>query len=282
VRRVAIATANFDDVQFDPDGQILLDALALADLDGSMCVWNDASVEWSGFDLTVIRSTWDYTDDLPGYLAWARGIARLLNPYPIIEYSTDKHYLGDLARRSHRIVPTTFCDVGQEPVFPDGPFVVKPTVGRGAIGAEKYAPGDDERAVAHVRLLHASGCDVMIQPYISSIDHDGERALVFIDGKFSHAMTKAAMLNTPAEVRDAAFRRRQMSVAKAEPDAVAFGEAVMDEETFRGILYGRVDLVMTSEGWAIMELELVEPSLFLAYDDRAPRRLAEAIRARLD
>jgi glutathione synthase/RimK-type ligase-like ATP-grasp enzyme len=172
--------------------------------------------------------------------------------------------------------------VGEDAVFPDGPFVVKPTVGRGAIGAEKYAPGEYERALAHVRQLHASGCDVMIQPYISSIDHDGERAVVFIDGSFSHAMTKAAMLNTPAAARDAAFRRRQMSLAEAEPDAVAFAEAVMSEETFRGILYGRVDLVRMPEGWAIMELELVEPSLFLAYDERAPRRLAEAIRVRLD
>jgi glutathione synthase/RimK-type ligase-like ATP-grasp enzyme len=282
VRRIAIATADFDDVNFDPDGQILIDALAEVDLEGSMCVWDDESVEWLDFDLTVIRSTWDYTDDLPGFLAWARAIPRLLNPLPIIMYSTDKHYLGDLARRSHRIVPTTFCDVGTEPDFPDGPFVVKPTVGRGAIDAEKYHDGERERALAHVRELHAGGRDAMIQPYISSIDHDGERALVFIDGRFSHAMTKAAMLNTPAEVRDAQFRRRQMSLANGEPDAVAFAETVMNEETFRGILYGSVDLVQMPEGWAIMELELVEPSLFLAYDDRAPGKLAQAIRARLD
>lgn len=282
MRRIAIATADFDDVNFDPDGPILIDALAEVDLEGSMCVWDDESVAWSDFDLTVIRSTWDYTDDLPGYLAWARGIPRLLNPYPIIEYSTDKHYLGDLARHSHRIVPTTFCDVGDQPVFPEGPFVVKPTIGRGAIGAEKYRHDEHERALAHVRLRHANGQDVMIQPYVSSIDDDGERALVFIDGSFSHAMTKAAMLNTPAEVRDALFRRRQMSVAQGEPDAVAFAEAVMNEEALRGILYGRVDLVRMSEGWAIMELELVEPSLFLAYDDHAPGKLAHAIRARID
>lgn len=282
MRRIAIATSDFDDVNYDPDGQILIEALAGADLEGSMCVWDDESVAWSEFDLTVIRSTWDYTDELSGYLAWARGIAHLLNPYPIIEYSTDKHYLGDLARRAHRIVPTTFCDVGDEPAFPDGPFVVKPTVGRGAIDAERYRHDEHERALAHVRRLHADRRDVMIQPYVASIDGDGERALVFIDGEFSHAMTKAAMLNTPADVRDALFRRRQMSVATGEPDAVAFAEAVMGEDAFRGILYGRVDLVRMSEGWAIMELELVEPSLFLAYDDRAPRRLAEAIRARLD
>ena len=282
MRRIAIATSDFDDVQFDPDAEILIDALAGVGLEGSMCVWNDPSVSWSDFDLTVIRSTWDYTDDLEGYMRWARGIERLLNPLPIIEYSTDKHYLGDLERRSYRIVPTSFCDVGEEPVFPDGSFVVKPTVGRGSIGADKYGHDERDRALAHVRQLHTDGQDVMIQPYVSSIDHEGERALVFIDGSFSHAMTKAAMLNTAATDRDALFRRKQMSVAVAEPDAVSFGEAVLDEDRFRGLLYARVDLVKIAEGWAIMELELVEPSLFLAYDELAPIRLAAAIRARLN
>jgi hypothetical protein len=72
-----------------------------------------------------------------------------------------------------------------------------------------------------------------------------------------------------------------MSLATAEPDAVAFAEAVLDEGAFRGILYARVDLVKMDEGWAVMELEMVEPSLFLAYDERAPRRLADALRERL-
>jgi glutathione synthase/RimK-type ligase-like ATP-grasp enzyme len=281
VRRIAIATSISDDVNLDPDAQLLLDALDHAGLEGSMCVWNDPSIPWTDFDLTVIRSTWDYTRDRDGYLAWARGIERLLNPYPIIEYSTDKHYLADLESRSHRVVPSSFCDVDEAPEFPDGRFVVKPTVGAGSIDAEKYGPDDHERAAAHVRALHASGRDAMIQPYIDSIDKDGERALVFIDGTFSHAMTKGAMLNTAADDRDALFRREQMSRAEAEPDAVAFGEAVLREAPFRDLLYARVDLVKVPDGWAIMELELVEPSLFLAYEESAPKRLADAIRSRL-
>lgn len=282
MRRIAIATSVSDDVNLDPDAELLLDALCDVGIEGSMCVWDDRSVDWADFELTVIRSTWDYTRDRLGYLAWARGIEHLLNPYPIIEYSTDKHYLHDLAARSLRIVSTTFCDVGSEPVFPDGRFVVKPTVGAGSIDAEKYGRDDHERALAHVRRLHASGRDAMIQPYVASIDDDGERALVFIDGTFSHAMTKGAMLNTAADDRDALFRREQMSASAAEPEAVAFAESVLAEEPFRRILYARVDLVKVDGSWAIMELELVEPSLFLAYDDDAPRRLAHAIRARLD
>lgn len=284
MRRIAIATSFNDDVDedLDPDTALLHDALSAVGIDGALCVWDDASVDWAQFELTVIRSTWDYTRERDGYLAWARGVERLLNPYPIIEYSTDKHYLIDLERRSHRIVPTTFCDVGVEPVLPNGRFVVKPAVGAGSIDAERYDDDERGRALAHVRRLHASGRDAVIQPYVASIDSDGERALVFIDGRFSHAMTKGAMLTTAADDRDALFRREQMSVAVAEPDAVAFAEAVLSEEPFRGILYARVDLVKMAEGWAIMELEMVEPSLFLAYDDEAPRRLADAIARRLD
>lgn len=282
MRRVAIATSRSDDVNLDPDAELLLQALNQVGVEGSMCAWDDDSVNWSDFELTIIRSTWDYTRDREGFLTWARGVERLLNPYSIIEYSTDKHYLADLAARSHHIVPSTFCDVGDESAFPKGRFVVKPTVGAGSIDAEQYGVDDHDLARAHVRRLHAGGRDAMIQPYVSSIDDDGERAMVFIDGTFSHAMTKGAMLNTAPDDRDALFRREQMSVANAELDAVAFAEAVLDEAEFRGILYGRVDLVRMSEGWAIMELELVEPSLFLAYDDWAARRLADAIHARLN
>ena len=86
MRRIAIATSVSDDVNLDPDAELLLDSLTEVGVEGSMCVWDDRSIDWAGFELTVIRSTWDYTRDRAGYLAWARGIERLLNPYPIIEY----------------------------------------------------------------------------------------------------------------------------------------------------------------------------------------------------
>ena len=282
MRRVAIATSLNDDLNFDPDAQLLIDALADAGVRGSMCVWDDPTLDWASFDLTVIRSTWGYWRDLDAFLAWSRGVPRLWNPYPIVEYSTDKHYLADLAKRSIRVVATTFCDVGETPTFPESRFVVKPTVGGGSIDAAKYGPDDVEEATAHVAALHQSGRDAMIQPYVTSIDKDGERALVFIDGVFSHAITKGAMLNTAPDQRDALFRRQQVSKAVAEDDAVTFASALLHDEPFRDTLYARVDLVRTPEGWAVMELEMVEPWLFLAYDDDAPRRLAEAIRARLD
>jgi glutathione synthase/RimK-type ligase-like ATP-grasp enzyme len=276
---IAIATCTGENV--DPDTPLLLRALANEGIDAQLAVWDDPSVKWDEFELTVIRSTWDYASKHLSYLEWAKDVARLYNPYEVVRYSLDKHYLGDIATRGHRVVSSFFADVGVDPTFPDGDFVVKPSVGAGSIEAARYKAYETEGARGHVRRLHDMGRDVIIQPYVSSVDEMGERAIIFIDGEFSHAMTKGAMLNVEEYDRNALYRWEQMSVAKAEPDAVAFAEEILTGLGFGRLLYARVDVVQTPEGWALMELELVEPSLFLSFDDAAPGRLAKAIARRL-
>jgi glutathione synthase/RimK-type ligase-like ATP-grasp enzyme len=276
--RVAIVTCEGNDL--DPDSPILLGALADAGVDARMVIWDDEDADFESFDLNVIRSTWNYPSRLSQFLEWASGVTRLENPYPVIEYSTDKHYLGDLARRGHAVVPSVFCDVGSEAVFPDEDFVVKPCVGVGSIDAERYRADNVSAARRHVEMLHASGRDVLIQPYVQSVDVVGERALVFVDGQFTHAMTKAAMLNTPASDRDMLFRHKQMSKVDVEPGAIDFAQRVLSDLGYQRLLYARVDLVGYEGGWAVMELELVEPSLFLSYDEQAAVKLAQAIKRR--
>jgi hypothetical protein len=283
VRHVAVATSAGDDFdeEIDPDAELLRDALRDVDVDGQLCVWDDDTVAWSDYEMVVIRSTWDYTKDRAGFLEWARALPTLFNPYSTIEYSTDKHYLEDLESRGYRIIPTSFCDVGERPGFPDSNFVVKPTVGAGSMDAEMYDVGEEVAAAQHVARLHDSGRDAMIQPYVASVDEVGERGLVFIDGVFSHAIRKNAMLHVDQLDRHSLFRLEQLTLAAAEPAAVTFAESLMSEDIFRGLLYGRVDLVQMPEGWAVMELELVEPSLFLSYRAEAAALLATAIHARL-
>jgi glutathione synthase/RimK-type ligase-like ATP-grasp enzyme len=280
VSRLAIATCAGDDV--DVDTPFLLDACRRGGLDATMAVWDDPAVEWDGFDLTVIRSTWDYAPRRDEFLAWARRTPRVLNPYDVIEYSTDKHYLADLASRGVRVAGSVFCDVGATPEFPMGDFVVKPCVGAGSIDADRYSDRDHDAARAHVARLHAHGRDVVIQPYLHSVDVEGERAMVFIDGVFSHAMTKGAMLNVTQLDRNALFRREQMSLATAEPDALAAAEAALAAIGASELLYARVDLVRDEGEWTLMELELVEPSLFLSYYEPAADALVAAIARRLN
>jgi len=265
----------------DPDSPFLLAALDELGLQGELAVWDDHGVEWDRFDLTVVRSTWDYSGRRDEFLDWARKVPRLFNPFDALDYSSDKHYLADLGAAGHRIVPSFFCDVGERPVFPTGDFVVKPCVGAGSIDAERYGADELERARDHVRTLHERGRDVLIQPYVASVDESGERALVFIDGAFSHAVTKRAMLNTPGPERNALFRLEQLQSAHAEEEALVFATRVLGDLEWRDLLYARVDLVQADHGWALMELELVEPSLFLQFDEQAPRRLARGIARRL-
>jgi glutathione synthase/RimK-type ligase-like ATP-grasp enzyme len=279
VSKVAIATCAGEDV--DPDSRPLLDALAALDVEGELARWDDPQVDWEHYDLVVIRSTWDYAPRRTEYLSWAKGRTRLANPYAAIEFSSDKHYLGVLAARGHRVVPSFFCDVGVAPQFPNGDFVVKPSVGAGSMDADRYRRHEVERATLHVAALHERGRDALIQPYVASVDSEGERALVFIDGAFSHAIAKAAMLNVAEIDRHALYRHEQLSLVEAEPDAVAFAGAVLEDVGFSGLLYARVDLVRVADGWAIMELELVEPSLFLTYHRDASAALAAAIARRL-
>lgn len=275
-------SSRFVGANVDPDSPFLIDALNSLGLSAELAVWDDQSVDWDRFDLTVVRSTWDYSSRRDEFLSWAKSVPRLLNRYDVLEYSSDKHYLEDLGAAGHRIVPSFFCDVGEAPFFPSGDFVVKPCVGAGSVDAARYGPELLDDARAHVRRLHEAWRDVLIQPYESSVDEKGELALVFIDGVFSHAVTKGAMLNTPASERDALFRLEQLSSAHVESDALVFGERVLGDLEWDDLLYARVDLVRTESGWALMELELVEPSLFLQFNEGAALRLASAIARRLE
>jgi glutathione synthase/RimK-type ligase-like ATP-grasp enzyme len=277
VSRVAIATCRGDNV--DVDSPVLLDAFRRAGVEARECVWDDPAVDWESFDLTVVRSTWDYAPRRDEFLAWARQRPRLANDYQTLAYSTDKHYLADLAARGLPVVPSTFVEVGETPVFPAGTFVVKPAVGAGSIDAEFYRPGHEAAARAHVAALHQRGRSVLLQPYVPTVDIFGEHALIYIDGVFSHAMAKGPMLRTPADERDVLFRREQMSLDVADPDALVVAAATLAD--FDHPLYARVDLVAAPSGWQILELELAEPSLFLTFAPAAADALVAAVRRRL-
>ncbi len=282
MRRVAIATCAGESP--DPDAPLLLAALGVQGIEAEERRWDDPSAVWDDYDLVVVRSTWDYTSRREDFLAWARSVPRLENPYETLVYSSDKHYLGDLAGRGLAVVPSRFVDVGAPPTFPwpgDGDVVVKPAVGAGSKDAARYRREEADAAVAHVARLHARGRDALVQPYVDSVDTEGERALVFVDGVFTHALVKAALLNVGERDRDFLFRREQMSLADFDAEAVGFAARVLEAAGAGDLLYARVDLVRSGGTWAVLELELVEPSLFLTHCEPAASALAAAIARRV-
>ena len=270
----------------DEDGDALVAALADRGVAARWQVWNDPAASWAD-DLVVVRSTWDYTSDRDGFVAWARSMPRLANPAEVIAWNSDKTYLRDLADAGVPVVSTTFFAPGETARLPlAGEFVVKPSVGAGSMGAGRFAADAADAARAHVTSLHDAGRTVLVQPYVTDVDTVGETALVYLDGVFSHAIGKGAML--PAGMVHPAdgyqlYVEERIEAREASTAELAVGDQVMRLLRARfgaDLLYARVDLLPAPAGPLLIELELTEPSLFLSYDAKAADRLAEAIAVR--
>jgi glutathione synthase/RimK-type ligase-like ATP-grasp enzyme len=252
--------------------------LAAALPEAEFAIWDDPSADWDAFDLVVVRSTWDYQERRDAFLAWARSLPRVVNPLPVLAWNTDKRYLGELPGA----VDTSFLDPGDAFSPPDGEYVVKPSVSAGSRDTARFAPGEEERAAALVARIHASGRTAMVQPYLHAVDQDGETALMFFDGAFSHAIRKAPILQPGADTHDDIFAPEQITARDAGADERALAERALAHvrERFGELAYARIDLVPGSAGPQLLELELTEPSLFFAHAPGAAERFAAAIRSR--
>jgi len=232
----------------------------------------------------VIRSTWDYTVRRTEFLAWADTVPRLHNPAEVLHQNSDKRYLARLAAAGIPIVPTEFFSPGEPVRLPAGiEFVVKPSVGAGSIGAGRFPADAQDAAREHAELLHAAGRTVMVQPYLAEVDTAGETALIFLDGRFSHAICKTALLAPDARYRPDSEQLylTETITARRPSDAERELAERVHEQLPASLLYARIDLLPSPDGPLLLEAELIEPSLFLAHADGAADRLAGAIADRV-
>jgi glutathione synthase/RimK-type ligase-like ATP-grasp enzyme len=246
----------------DPDKEPLDAALAAAGIEGRWLAWDDPAVDWDAPIPTVVRSTWNYVQQRAAFLAWCARAARaapFFNPPDLIADNTHKSYLLALAQRGIPSVPTVLVrqderepprvqTLGWERV------VIKPAVGAGSSGTRAFA-SNDLAADAHLAQLARAG-DVLIQPYVASIDGHGERSLIWIDGALTHQVRKAPRFAGQVENVTGPFpitaEERALALATLEPWA-------------ERLLYARVDLAYDDAGKPrVMEVELSEPSLFFA------------------
>ena len=231
-------------------------------------VWN-GDVDWSRYELVVVRSTWDYAERRDGFLAWARSLRRVLNPLAVLEWNTDKErYLTDLAAAGVPVVPTSFVPPGAPFDPPGEPFVAKPSVSAGGRSSARFGAGDGEAARTLVARIHAEGRTAMIQPDLGDVD---ETDLVYIDGAYSHSLRRRVPLPTAGE-REVFYLDEELGPAEATREERRVAERALAAAPGE-LLYGRVDLV---DG-AVLELEIAEPSLYLAFGEGAAERLANAI-----
>jgi hypothetical protein len=270
--------------QLDAYDAPLLPALAALGLDARPCIWDDPKMDWRTPKVAVIRNTWDSHLRREAFVAWASKVGRLTrlyNPADVLRWNTHKAYLRKLEAQGIPFTPTVWVpqggtvdlgalmrERGWEAV------VLKPVVSAGALKTYRFPRAELDAAQACLHTLAAED-EVMVQPYLTSFETEGERAYLFFDGALSHAVRR------PPGLKDSPRGFREPHLFEPIPSEVRLAEQVL-AAVGQPLLYARVDVATDNEGRCrLQELEVTEPSLFLSLDPAAPGRLAQAIARKL-
>lgn len=291
---VAIASFAGAAAGFDDDAALRA-ALQGRGVEASVVGWNAAEVDWHAFDAVVIRSTWDYTQRRDDFLAWADHVGeRLHNAPALIRWNSDKTYLAELGAAGFPVVATTYVSPGDKVPTLHGEVVVKPTVSAGGVDTGRFSAATHGEARALIARIQASGRTAMVQPYEAAVDTRGETALVLLDGVVSHVLPKRAVL-APDEVAPvrtegaltaavAMYDDSLVGPGEASPAERELAAAITDHVASRfgyRPLYARVDLLARADGSPVLlELEAVEPYLYLEHAPDGVETLTAAILAR--
>jgi len=248
-------------------------------------VWDTSGTAWERFDAVVIRSCWDYHTRLGEFTAWLDRVGQVgvpvWNPPALLRWNADKTYLRDLAARGIPIVPTRWVSRGEATSLAQvlaaarwSEAVVKPAVSAAAFHTWRVSRAEAEAAATRFQALVATR-DVLVQVFLPEIERSGEWSFCFFGGIYSHAVVKRPR---PGEFRVQEAHGGTAQAARPGPALVAQAEAVI--AALPGpTVYARVDACQVDGRLCLMELEALEPSLFLDQEPRAPDRFAAAIAA---
>lgn len=244
-------------------------------------VWNDAAVDWSAFDVVVLRSCWDYWREPAAFAAWIRALAArdvaLWNPAETVLWNVDKLYLADLEERGVSIVPSVYPGRGDDLGAVMDARGWQTAVLKPRVSADGHRTTLVRRDGAHreQRLLDeiAAAGGAVVQEYVDAVVREGEYSFVFIDGAYSHAALKRA---APSEFRVQPRHGGTAQPARPSADLIRQATRVMDAVTLPW-LYARVDGCVRDGTLLLMELELIEPTLFFTHSAAAADRFASAV-----
>lgn len=286
-RRLAFATcADLPSIQ--PDDAHLAASLEGLGIQPVSCIWNDPAIDWSQFGAVLIRTVWDYFKHHAEFLAWLDRLDQLgvptINDSRVLRWNSDKRYLLDLARQDVPIIPTRLARADELAdvlaSMPGRRVVIKPTISGGAW--HTLSGNADDAAFAQAVACLPDELDYLVQPFVSEIVGAGEWSLLYFAGEYSHAVIKR-----PARGDWRVQDEHGGSVASIQPDAALLdaAEAALAAVAALGydkLAYARVDGVVSDGRFLVMELELLEPSLFLDAQPQAAERFARQLCIRLD
>jgi glutathione synthase/RimK-type ligase-like ATP-grasp enzyme len=279
--RIALATSSkYPDLTHDD--RLLLKPLAERGIDPEPAIWDDPERDWASFDAVVIRSCWDYHLKHEAFLRriglFEQAKTPLWNSAALVRWNANKSYLRDLDARGVPIVPTFWPEAGEEVRLREklhelgwAKAVFKPHVSATAHRTHLIAT-DDADSVQELFDELRRGPGVMVQKFMDSIVSEGEWSLIFFGGQFSHAVLKTAKAGDFRVQSDFGG-----SEQPADPPAHVLQTATRIVQTVEPTLYARVDGVVDDGEFRLMELELIEPALFLSSHPEAPARFAEGI-----
>ena len=266
---------------------LLIEPLSLAGWSCDTISWRDDEVNWSNYQLVMIRSPWDYQLDCDKFLSVLKTIddstAHLDNPLEIVHWNINKKYLQALEKQGIEIVPTVWREEIYEHeievffnLLNTTEIVIKPCVSAGAYDTYRLKKSDIDGIKKELveKFIHR---ECMIQPFMLGIVEEGEFSLFYFDGEYSHTILKSPKKHD--------FRVQEEwggNLIKVEPEQSLkqHAEKVIDAIK-TSLLYTRLDFVRTSTGFALMEAELIEPSLYFNLDDESPQRFVDAVERRM-
>jgi hypothetical protein len=267
----------------DADMPLLEAALRERGISCEVVGWDDPAVAWSRYRLALLRATWNYPQHLPAFLAWLEQAGRATqpwNPPALVRWNAHKGYLLELGARGIPVVPTELVRQHDSVALAElmarrgwDEVVVKPAVSAGSFRTLRVSRERVHEGQAHLRSLVAER-DALVQAYLPAVEGYGERALVWIDGALTHAVRKAPRFEGDAE-------------HVSGPLPISAAEAALAERVLASLelpkLYARVDVAPGLDGEPLlMELELVEPSLFFGASPDALERLVRALERELE
>jgi glutathione synthase/RimK-type ligase-like ATP-grasp enzyme len=287
MRQIAFLSMDSLD-EFVSYDQLVIDRLKDLGIHTTEVSWRTTTPAWDQYELVVIRTPWDYQKDAEKFLQVLeeieRSSARLLNSLETVRWNIRKTYLQDLEARGVQVIPTLWlqspsaaelASLGQRWTT-DG-FVVKPVVGANADNAYRCSSTTPMRVFQDAERAF-SGQIALAQPFVKSVTETGEFSLIYFNGAYSHTVLKRPK---QGDFRVQEEHGGQVVACHPEADIRALGAACMKALPFE-TLYGRADIVRLDDGTpAIMELELIEPSLYVSFDGAAADRFARAIAGEL-
>jgi glutathione synthase/RimK-type ligase-like ATP-grasp enzyme len=280
-KRIALATSAAHPELHEHDLP-LVDALRATGLDPVAEVWTDPSVDWSAYDAVLLRSVWDYHIRYDEFTEWLGLVDKadvpVFNDSGLVRWNADKRYLVELRERGVAIVPSQVAagDCLREVVAGlDGQeIVIKPTVSASAHHTVRGVAGSEELSRAMDDLPDTV---YLVQPFVPEIVTDGEWSLMFIDGEYTHAVVKRP---AAGDYRVQMMFGGESTLTDPSPAVLESAQAAL-EAAGPPPVYARVDGVVVNGRFLLMELELIEPYLFLPEFPEATDKLAAAVARRV-